>query len=325
MKRVSRVWRVKLMIVSLLCVAISGFALSGCSDANAGEEAKETFPMPDDSQTPTAEFREYWYKGVAELNRYKLEQARYKEMREGEAVLVFVTEDFLAEKQVKLESEKGERVAPSILKVNMMRTFLTGLYPYSMMTSVFTPIDLQNWPNSLKVTTSSQEWCGHTFTQINWNNPGYRLQQFSYFEAEGDVDQEIEPELLEDEVWNRLRIDPISLPVGRVKVLPGTLTARLRHTEHIPVDAEASFLDIAPDTEGKKMRRYILEYTNPARTLMIDYRVDFPHEIIGWSDTYSDFGKVLTTKATRTDLLLTDYWSKNSLADTLLRKELGLH
>jgi len=319
-------WKAQLAIVGLLCAVTSGIGFDGCYDANGGNASqmgRGVSPMPDGFQE-AAEFNDYWYKGVAELNRYKLEQARYSELREGDAVLIFVTEDFLADKQVKLESPEGERVAPSVLKVNIVKKFLTGLYPYSMMASVFTPVDLKNWPNSLKVTTTSQEWCGHTFTQINWSNPGYRLRQFSYFEAEGDIDREIKPQLLEDEVWTRLRIDPASLPVGRVMVLPGTMTSRLLHTDQTPISAEASFLDIAPDSDGKKMRRYILEYTDPARTLLIDYRADFPHEIMGWSETYSDFGKVLTTKAVRTDVLHTDYWNKHSMVDTLLRKELGL-
>ena len=40
------------------------------------------------------EFKGYWYAGKAEVSSYKLEQARYGEIREGNAVLVYVTEDF---------------------------------------------------------------------------------------------------------------------------------------------------------------------------------------------------------------------------------------
>ncbi|MCB0712868.1 MAG: hypothetical protein KDD67_11110 [Ignavibacteriae bacterium] len=313
----------------LLATASLGLStIAGCTDANGGNASqakKEEKVMPDDSKKPGGEFSAYWYQGVAELNRYELSQARYGEVHRGDAVLIFVTEDFLADTQVKLESDKGDRVAPSVLKVNFVKKFLTGIYPYSMMTSVFTPVDLKNWPHSLKVTTSSQEWCGHTFTQLNWLDPEYRLRQFSYFEKEGDIEREVTPDLLEDEVWTRLRIDPTSLPVGRVNILPGTMSTRLRHTENVPNEAEVSFMDIAPDKEGKRIRRYILEYTNPARTLMVDYRVEFPHEIVGWSETYSDFGTVLTTTAKRTNVLRTNYWSKHSNADSVLRKELGLH
>jgi len=45
------------------------------------------------------EFKDYWYAGKAEISSYKLEQARYGELRDGTAALIFVTEDFLPEVQ----------------------------------------------------------------------------------------------------------------------------------------------------------------------------------------------------------------------------------
>ncbi len=58
------------------------------------------------------QFKGYWYQGKAELTRYQLEQARYGEIHSGDAVLIFVTENFLLDKQVKHEhgqfNELGE-------------------------------------------------------------------------------------------------------------------------------------------------------------------------------------------------------------------------
>ena len=50
------------------------------------------------------EFSNYWYDGKAEISSYQLEIPRYREDREGTATLIYVTENFLAESQVKLES-----------------------------------------------------------------------------------------------------------------------------------------------------------------------------------------------------------------------------
>ena len=50
-----------------------------------------------EGQTPTIErptvdqFNDYWYAGDAELTRYALQQVRYGEVHEGDAVLIFVT------------------------------------------------------------------------------------------------------------------------------------------------------------------------------------------------------------------------------------------
>lgn len=310
-------------LVPLLLVGSFGCSAGESEGTNGtGSVATES----DTASTPylgSEEFVSYWYAGVAELGRYELEQARYGEMHQGDAVLIFVTEDFLADAQVKLESEPAGRPAPSVLKLNMTKTFLTGVYPYSMMMSVFTPVDRASWPATLKVTTSSQEWCGHTFTQLNRLADAWRVRQFSYFEKEGDVDREVEADFLEDEVWTRLRIDPASLPLGEVTVLPGTLTARLRHTEHTPVAAEARRLEIPESEEWGEMERYMLEYANPPRTLMIDYQKSFPHRIISWSETYNDFGTVSTTTARLADTLRLDYWSRHDVADSVWRKKLG--
>ena len=301
---------------------------SGCGDSSNAEDSGDRGDRVEEHAgrlpQPGGAFGDYWYQGKAELSRFRLEQARYGEIREGDAVLIFVTEDFLTDAQVKLESDPGDRPYGKILKLNMTKSFLTGLYPYSMMTSVFTPVGENADDRTLKVTTSSQEWCGHTFTQLNRAEKGtYRVREYSYFEGEGDRDESIAVDLLEDELWTRIRIDPASLPLGTVRVLPGTMTARLRHTPHRPLDANTSIVDLPPTADGAT-RRYTIEYTDPARTLMIDFRKEFPHDIVAFSETYNDFGEVLTTRAVRTDTILIDYWSRNASADTVLRKELGL-
>src|SRR5688572_8355489 len=123
--------------------------------------AGETAPAPPAAPSPSfdvARFGRYWYQGKAELTRYALEQARYGELHKGDAVLVFVTEPFLPEKQVKLERGDPAR-GVSVLKLNSTRKFFTGIYPYSVMTSTFTPVDFGK-TGTLKVTSSTQEWCG---------------------------------------------------------------------------------------------------------------------------------------------------------------------
>ncbi|HEY0111342.1 MAG TPA: hypothetical protein VGB67_17005, partial [Fibrella sp.] len=59
-------------------------------------------PAPLPATTPA--FRAYWFGGKAELNTYRLDQAQYGASHPGEAVLVFVTEDFRTDKHVKSES-----------------------------------------------------------------------------------------------------------------------------------------------------------------------------------------------------------------------------
>ena len=73
------------------------------------------------------EFKQHWFDGYAEINSYTLIQSRYGEQRNGSAVLIYVTEDFLADEQVKA-NQKSSTTIP-VLKANRTKNFLTGIYP----------------------------------------------------------------------------------------------------------------------------------------------------------------------------------------------------
>lgn len=273
------------------------------------------------------EFKNYWNSEKAEITSYKLEQARYGELHSGYAVLVFVTEDFSKEKQVKLD-RPGQAGSDKvrIMKLNRIKKFDTGIYRYSMMDSVFTPIDLDRFPNTLKLSSSSQEWCGNTFSQLNLNDEGFKVESFSYFESEGDRTFDLENEFLEDELWTRIRINPGSLPIGKIKVIPGAMASRLTHKELAVENAEASLGRNADDPSS--LMDYNINYPQTKRSVLVTFKKDFPYEIVSWEETYkSGFGenaRELTTKATLDKTLITDYWNKNKPMDRVLREELGI-
>ena len=286
-----------------------------------------TTQSQDKTYEKPAAFNDYWYAGEAELTSFELQQARYGEIHSGEAVLVFVAEPFSRSKQVKLDNwrdESSDNV--SVMKLNFTKKFLTGIYPYSMMTSTFTPISTNKYPDILKVTTSSQEWCGHTFMQLNLSDRNYRLKSFSYFEGEGDVETNLPKSLLEDEIWTRIRFNPSNLPIGKINILPGSFYLRLRHQEAQPQQASAKLEKIAcSEFLSAPHSMYSLEYEN--RSLTIYFTSDFPFQILGWEETYlSGFGKPeqLTTKAKRMSTIKSAYWGQHSNADRKIREELGL-
>ena len=74
---------------------------------------------------------------------------------------------------------------------------------------------------------------------------------------------------------------------------------------------------------------YQLSYPDLNRTLKINYNTNFPHEILGWEETFkSGFGsnaKTLTTKATKIKRIKSAYWGKNSNNDEVLRDSLQLN
>jgi len=273
-------------------------------------------------------FKDYWYKGKAEITitSYELEQARYGELHQGHAVLVFVTEPFSKSKLVKLDNPGSAGAdASSVLKLNFTKKFNTGIYPYSTMQSIFTPVALDKDQNTLKVTTSSQEWCGHTFQQLGLKKDHYENQLNSYFEGEGDRKGKLPKSLLEDELWNRIRISPKNLPTGQIELIPSLLAARLKH---FPLGVESAKAQLSEHPEQKELMQYQLDYQNIDRQLTIHFTKAFPHEIIGWEEAYrSGWGsnaKKLVTKARKKKQLMLDYWAKNGVEDLSYRQALGL-
>lgn len=155
------------------------------------------------AQNQKLNFNDYWYQGKAEITSYTLKQSRYGEIYEGTAVNIYVTEDFLPEKQVKADA-KSKSTIP-VLKLNSIKKFVTGIYPYSLMTSTFSPINSNK--ETIKISFSSQEWCGNTFMQLN-NREKFEIDFHSYFENNSDRQLGLKKDILENELWNRLRLNP---------------------------------------------------------------------------------------------------------------------
>ena len=282
-------------------------------DVALAEEKVEQSPK----KALTDTFKEYWYAGEAEITSYKLQQARYGETRDGHAVLIYVTEPFLPTKQVKADENHPDNV--SVLKLNSTKNYLTGIYPYSIMSSSFYPVyDNQH---AIKVSFSAQEWCGHVYAQVN-NREKFEIMSHSYFENEADQNFTLEKTILENELWNKIRINPEELPVGTFDVIPSLEYIRLSHRQ---LKAYSATLSLSRNNETTS---YEITYPELQRTLKITFSNTFPFIIESWSETFkSGFGenaRPLTSTATKMKTLKTPYWRQNGNKDLSLRDSLGL-
>ncbi len=268
---------------------------------------------------PEKEFNDYWYQGKAELSHYKLKQARYGELRDGDAVLIFVTEDESPETHVKAGDQSDKNIP--ILKNNFQRSFVTGIYPYSLLTTTSTPVNVEQNPHSMRVSFSGQEWCGMVFNMLDYKNGNWNYSQHSYFPNEGDMTSSLDGVFSEDEIWNLIRIDYKSLPQGEIEILPSLMHLRLHHEEMKVYHAIASLI---ADEAG--VLNYELNYSDLDRKLIISFEENFPLRILSWTETYKDgFGnnaQELTTEAKLDTTIMLDYWSRNSNADSVWRKVL---
>lgn len=265
-------------------------------------------------------FNAHWNDGNAEVCSYELWQNRYGALREGDAVLIYVTEDFSRSKQVKLDRpEENKKDGVKVLKLNTTKEFRTGIYPYHLMASVFTEVETQK---TLKATHAVQEWCGHTYSQFNREENGYKVRRFSYFESEGDTEEKLPEVLLEDEIWTLLRLNPSSVPEGKQKIIQSGLISRLKHTAINATDVHIHRADTI--WEGRSASSLAVQFSD--RKLVIYHEKKLPYTILGWEETYSENGdKLLVSKAKLKQQKRIPYWKLNKISDLGWRDSLGLH
>ena len=279
------------------------FSLISCSEQTSNPEKVNL----------SKEFKSYWFDGKAEISTYILSQSRYGEMRSGNVVLIFVTEDFLKKEQVKanISSEKSE----SILKLNRIVNFLTGIYPYHIMNSSF--VSLEEKESLRKITASIQEWCGHTYLQLNKKSE-LKIKRHSYFEGETDQELNFKNALTEEELWSTIRINPSSLPIGNLNIIPSLDLLQLNHLRIKPYPAIAK-LDFK-----NNYFTYSLEFQDLNRLLKIKFKNSFPNQIEGWEE-FSLKENIQLSSANRLTTKKISYWQNNKLGDEKYRDSLLLN
>ncbi len=304
---------IRFLHLTLYCTAL--FFLQNCGPTTGKPPASAALPaaVPVAALAPI-DFDAYWYQGKAELSTYAVTQERYGEERPAEQVNIFVTEDFSRQKQVKLDdpAKAGDDRVP-VLKMNSVRRFHTGIYDYSVMQSVFSPID---GTPTLKITSTVQDWCGHVFTQFNLDKKEYRIRQFSYFEQEGDMDLRLPLTILEDDLWMHLRLHPDLIRMGRVQIVPATLYLRFRHK---PFETHTATLAM---DKGDRENTLRVTYEDIPRSLTIRFEPTSPYRILGWEET--DNGKLMSKGQLKT-VRLEPYWMQNSNKSNAMRDSLQVH
>jgi hypothetical protein len=292
----------------------------GCQEGSAPpsfDPTDSSLPSPESFSKQHPSFDRYWHQGKAELTRYALRQARYGDVHDGEAVLIFVTEDFLAKPQVKHESGDAAGALP-ILKLNAYRRFYTGIYPYTVMTSSFTPA---SGTPTLKLSSTVQEWCGQVYSQINRRSDGLHTLMHSYFQKEADQKMLLPEATLEDGLWAKIRIAPERIPEGKQAIVPGLDYVRMRHKALRPYPAVVTRShDVETDLVDHAVSALEVDYPALGRKLTIYYEAVFPRVIQAWEETEGPF----RTTAVRTNAIMDDYWNHNSANDESYRDELGL-
>jgi len=266
-------------------------------------------------------FWSHWGDGQAEVNGYALEQPRYGTQREGEVVLIFVTEDFDLEAAVK--SDRGGPGTVPVLKLNELRDFQTGVYDYNAMSSVFLPLD-GSLPVGVpaKISFSMQEWCGHVWDQLVVREDHADHVLHSYFQSEGERSEPIslpEQGAMADTLPIVVRGLVGSLSDGQsIELAPRFLDLRLLHTplKWTPTTVHRTGPTMRTVPAGT-FSTVTVELSGGDAWTRFHVEEAHPHRLVGWER--SDGETAWLTGSVRMP-----YWKLSGAGRERLRSELGL-
>lgn len=323
-----------LVVMTLSCV------MASCNKAQE-HQAPATVKSQQDTHkqgthTPRiqipAEFWQFWSDGKAEISTYKGTQVRYNEERPCTSVLIFVSEPFNAEKQVKADAPNNDSIYTSVLKLNHVKRFQTGIYTYSLMTSVFTPLTPSTVQNStynatapLKITFSGQEWCGMVFHQLN-RQPDKSMRSLtrSYFETEGDTEETLQSDentLFADDAFIAVRELLKPLPTGKKKFYHTLEHARISHRTLEEEDISIAKNEVTVRFRGRETPATEWTLSGASAEWKFIVEKQYPRRILAFQ--FTENGRVIE-KAELQESMRLPYWKLNATTDEHYIQELGL-
>jgi hypothetical protein len=268
-------------------------------------------------------FWSHWGDGRAELNGYELVQTRYGELRKGQVVLVYVTEPYSRGKKVKVDQfDPSDPDHVNVLKLNAVRKFQTGVYDYSVMTSLFA--DPEDEFRPLEISFSMQEWCGHVYEENHFDELGAEIRLSSYFEGEtGSFALPYGRDLVaEDALLVTLRglaADELQRKDETLTLLGSATHRRLNHLRPVAFSSELSWSERPRSVKVPAGRFEVYEATYDRQDgSRCEYQVEaeYPHRIIGWSCSDGEVAQL--TGSTRLD-----YWRTNREGDERWLRQIG--
>ena len=277
-------------------------------------------------QTGAVDFYAHWADGKAEISSYEVVQPRYGELRQGYGVMIFVTESLHRQTFIKVDSPTPEADQFYALKLNHILNFTTGIYDYSVMTSVFSQVAGERHSFELRrISFSAQEWCGQVFDEALFSGGQIDGRISSYFASEGRGSYQLkQPEHFASEDHLLIRIRELQGPfmdlgeVRELEMLPSFWQLRQAHQPHATVAGrihKAAEEQIEVATGALASVRWELLIGQRQRTLWTEKA--YPHRILRWEDGDGGRGELMRT-------IRVPYWQLQAHADEVYRRELGI-
>jgi hypothetical protein len=223
-----------------------------------------------------------WDDGNAEVSAYEAAVRRYGVPRPFTAYLIVVKEDFSRTQLVKADPGHDPADLVTVLKLNQILEFQTGIYSYNQMASTFherVTMDL------LKLTLASFEWCGNTFKEYTRRGGRGTLHVRTYWDGQARADYElpVAPDVLfYDELPLRLRALPQAAGTSLIaRLVPTQIDSRGPKPELRAAQVRAAAEEILIVPAGSfRALRWDVKTRDAVDTYWLDR--NFPHVLLAW-------------------------------------------
>ena len=314
---------------------ILGAATLACAITLNFSSCSSGIPLPGKAakapQRYDASFWEVWGDGFAEVSTYELVMPRYGEPRDGESIMIFVSETFSDSKRVKADPGRHPKADEfPVMKLNWQKNFQTGIYDYSEMLSSFLGLGAIGGrpPGTLtKLTFSRQEWCGQMFAQVLFDPSRIRVSGSSYFDGDADLSQtlELQPEGISEDglaFWARGMAAPFLKP-GESRDVPFLTSLRSARDAHQPLawsrinlTRNATLQKLETPAGEFEVETFSAQLAN-GKGFVFFVEKDSPYRIIRWQYTSGEAAELIASERVK-------YWELNRPGDEVALRSLGL-
>ncbi len=250
-----------------------------------------------------------WDDGQAEISAYQAVAMRYGRPREYTEYQIVVKEPFSKRLLVKADPDHDPEDIMTVLKLNRVLNYQTGIYAYHQMLSFFFDVETMQ---PLKWTLAHFEWCGNTFKMFTRRERQARLETHTYWD--GDADQVFDLEFDSDTVFYDqlmvwLRAQQFELGTSRtLQVYPTELSSRGPRPSQVQAILTVPGLEEIRLADGSRRNALLVQIgmTDGLHRFWIE--PEFPRRLLGWETPDGGRGRLQWSKRL-------PYWKLNQPGD----------
>jgi hypothetical protein len=225
-----------------------------------------------------------WDDGRAEVDAYEATERRYGILRPFTAYHIVVKEDFSRTQLVKADPGHDPSDLVTVMKLNQVIHYQTGIYSYHQMASTFyarATMDL------LKFSLTSFEWCGNSFKEFTRRDGRAELHVHTYWDGQADQTYDL-PSGTDVVLYDQLPLWIRSLPQEAgtsrsLRLVPGQINSKGPRPEVEPAALRAVAEESvkAPAGTFKTLRWELKVGDRPPDVYQIGR--SFPYLLVAWN------------------------------------------